>query len=126
VLPGFAFTATGISLIADFGVPHASAVFTGIALGFALAKPIGIAASSWALAKARLATLPTDTDLITFFGASFLCGIADPFSLLMADQAFGGGSYASIAKIAVLAGSALATVLGATLLSLGPAPRTGN
>jgi Na+:H+ antiporter, NhaA family len=122
VLPVLAFTATGISLIADFDTPHAAAVFSGIALGFALAKPIGIAGSSWAVAKVGLGMLPADTTAITFLGASFLCGIADPFSLLMADQAFGGSPYASIAKIAVLVGSVLATAMGVTLLALSPPP----
>ncbi|MGH8300900.1 MAG: Na+/H+ antiporter NhaA, partial [Steroidobacteraceae bacterium] len=35
VLPVFAFTAAGISLVADFSAPHAAAVFGGVALGFA-------------------------------------------------------------------------------------------
>jgi len=124
VLPVFAFTAAGISLVADFSVPHASGVFAGVALGFAVGKPVGIALTSWAAAKTRLATLPADATPLALLGASFLCGIGDPLSLLMADQAFHGDSYSAIAKIGVLAGSAVAAALGATLLSLSSVPRT--
>jgi Na+:H+ antiporter, NhaA family len=124
VLPLFAFTAAGIRLAADFNVPHAARVFVGVALGFALGKPIGIALTGWAAAKARIATLPADAAPLAFLGASFLCGIADPLSFLMADQAFKGNSYASAAKIGALAGSALAAILGTILLSLSQTPRT--
>ncbi|HTV50433.1 MAG TPA: Na+/H+ antiporter NhaA [Steroidobacteraceae bacterium] len=124
VLPVFAFTAAGIPLVADIAVPHASAVFAGVALGFALGKPLGIAVTSWAATKARFATLPPDTTPMSFLGASFLCGIGDPLSLLMADEAFHGDAYSAIAKIGVLAGSALAATLGATLLVLSHAPRS--
>jgi Na+:H+ antiporter, NhaA family len=124
VLPVFAFTAAGVSLAADFGSPRAPAVFAGVALGLALGKPIGIIAVTWAAAKARIAALPADASTLGFLGTALLCGIGDPFSLLMADQAFGGGTYASIAKIGVLAGSVLAAALGAMALSFNPMPVT--
>lgn len=124
VLPVFAFTAAGVSLAADFGAPQAPAVFFGVALGLAVGKPIGIIALSWAATKARIAILPNDAGPLGFLGMALLCGIGDPFSLLMADQALGGGPYASVAKIGVLAGSVLAAVLGALTLSLSPVPVT--
>lgn len=124
VLPVFAFTAAGVSLSADFGAPQAPAVFTGVALGLAIGKPIGIIVLTWAAAKARVATLPTDAGALGFLGMALLCGIGDPFSLLMAEQAFGGGPYAAVAKIGVLAGSVLAAGLGAVALSLSPLPVT--
>ena len=124
VLPLFAFTTAGIPLVADFSVPHASRVFIGVVLGLAIGKPAGIALTSWAAAKAGFAALPADVPALAFLGASFLCGIGDPLSLLIADQAFEGNAYASIAKIGVLAGSALAAIVGVTLFSLSPVPGT--
>jgi len=120
VLPVFAFTATGISLKADLRAPHATAVFLGIALGFAIAKPIGIALTSWVAVKARFGTMPADAAPLAFLSSCFLCGIGDPLALVMADQAFQGNVYAAIAKVAVLAGSAGAAALGGALLSLCP------
>jgi NhaA family Na+:H+ antiporter len=124
VLPVFAFTAAGVSLSADFAAPQAPAVFTGVALGLAIGKPIGIIALTWAAAKAGIATLPIDAGALGFLGMALLCGIGDPYSLFMADQAFGGSPYASIARIGVLAGSVLAAALGAVALSLSPVPVT--
>jgi Na+:H+ antiporter, NhaA family len=126
VLPVFAFTAAGVSLYGDFGIPHASRVFLGMLLALSIAKPIGIVLTTWAAAKARIATLPSDTAPLAFLGAGFLCGIGDPLSLLMADQAFQSGGYATIAKIGVLAGSGFAAVLGAIALSFSPTPATAT
>jgi NhaA family Na+:H+ antiporter len=124
VLPLFAFTAAGVSLHADFNTPHAPAVFAGTALGLALAKPTGWILTTWLAAKARLVRLPGDTSALAFVGAGLLCGIGDPLSLLMADQAFQSDAYSAVAKIGVLAGSVLAAVLGAIALSFSPKPTT--
>lgn len=122
VLPLFAFTAAGVSLSADFSTPQASAVFFGIALGLAVAKPLGWVVLPWIAARARVAVLPADTSRLTFIGAGLLCGIGDPLSLFMADQAFQGGAYPAVAKIGVLAGSVLAAAFGAVTFSMSPAP----
>jgi Na+:H+ antiporter, NhaA family len=124
VLPLFAFTAAGVSLRAQFGAPHATTVLAGAALGLALAKPLGWILTTWLAAGLRIGTLPADTSTLAFVGAGLLCGIGDPLSLLMAEQAFHGSAYAAIAKIGVLAGSVLAAVLGASALSLSPQPMT--
>jgi NhaA family Na+:H+ antiporter len=93
-------------------------------LALCIGKPLGVLLTTWAAAKARIATFPADTAPLAFVGAAFLCGIGDPLSLLMADQAFQSDAYASIAKIGVLAGSAVAAVLGAMALSFSPVPVT--
>lgn len=126
VLPLFAFTAAGVPLIADFSTPQAPAIFAGIVLGLAVAKPIGWILTTWIAAKARVAALPADTSALAFIGAGVLCGIGDPLSLYMADHAFQGDTQAAVAKIGVLAGSVLAAVLGAIVLSFSPEPQTVN
>ena len=124
VLPLFAFTSAGVSVIADFGAPYASRVFIGTALGLAIAKPLGMVLGAWVACRARIGVLPSDASPMAFLGAVFLCGIGDPLSFLMAEQAFPGSPYAAIAKIGVLSGSALATALGALTLAFSPAPVT--
>jgi len=124
VLPLFAFTAAGVSLNADLSAPRAPMVFAGIVLGFAVAKPIGWILTTWLAAKVRIAALPADTSGLAFIGAGMLCGIGDPLSLFMADQAFQNGAYLAVAKIGVLAGSVLAAVFGAIAFSLSPQPLT--
>jgi NhaA family Na+:H+ antiporter len=125
VLPLFAFTAAGVPLAADLSGPDAARQFAGVALGLALGKPIGIVGATWAAARARLASGPSGASPAAFIGAAFLCGIGDPLSILMADQAFpGNGDAAAAAKLGVLAGSLMATALGAAALLLSPAPMT--
>jgi Na+:H+ antiporter, NhaA family len=120
VLPIFAFTATGVTLTADFRAHDAARVFVGVALSLAIGKPIGMILTTWAAAKARIALLPADTAPMAFLGAAFLCGIADPFSFYLADQAFQTSAYASVAKLGVLIGSGVAAALGAIALALSP------
>ncbi len=124
VLPLFAFTSAGVSVIADFGAPYASRAIIGTALGLAIGKPLGMVLGAWVSARARIGVLPSDASPLAFLGAVFLCGIGDPLSFLLAEQAFPGSAYAAIAKIGVLSGSALATALGTLALSFSPAPVT--
>jgi len=116
VLPLFAFSAAGIPLAADFGVPDGVRVLTGVVLGLAIGKPLGIVLASFAAVKAKIAIAPEDASWGAFLGAACLCGFGDTFSLLMADQAFTDPAYSAIAKIGVLAGSALAAALGVSVL----------
>jgi Na+:H+ antiporter, NhaA family len=124
VLPLFAFTTAGVSVVADFGAPYASRVLIGTALALAIGKPLGMILATWIATKARIGIFPADAAPLAFVGAAVLCGIGDPLSLLLAEQAFPGSVYAAVAKIGVLSGSALAAVLGALALTLSPAPVT--
>ena len=123
VLPMFAFTAAGVPLIADLGAPDAWRVMAGVVLGLAIGKPIGIVASTWGAAKARIGIAP-DASRAAFIGAACLCGIGDPLSILLVEQAFAGSSLAAVAKLGVLVGSVAATGLGVLALSLTPSPET--
>ncbi len=123
VLPLFAFTAAGIPLAADVGAPGAWRVLAGVILGLAVGKPLGILAATWLSVKARIAIAPEAAGA-AFIGAACLCGIGDPLSILLADQAFAGNGLAAVAKLGVLAGSAVAVGLGVLALSFSTAPVT--
>ncbi len=120
VLPLFAFTAAGVALVADLRAPDAWRVLTGVALGLAIGKPAGIVLATWAASKTGIAVFPAGAAARTFLGAAFLCGIGDPLSLLLAEQAFQTGPYAAVAKIGIFGGSALAAGLGALTLVFSP------
>jgi Na+:H+ antiporter, NhaA family len=123
-LPVFAFSAAGVSLVADLRAPSATGILVGILIALALGKPIGIILTTWAAVKVKVASAPSDAAPIAFVGAAFLCGIADPFSFYLADHAFLTSEYAAVAKIGVLAGSGLAAVFGAIALAFSPVPQT--
>jgi NhaA family Na+:H+ antiporter len=120
VLPLFAFSATGVSLMVDFSAPGAPQVLSGVILGLVIGKPLGICLAALAAVSLRLGKMPDDVTLRGFIGAACLCGIGDTVSLLMADQAFPGGADSAIAKIGVLIGSVLAAALGATVIAAKP------
>ena len=124
VLPLFAFTAAGVSVVADFDAPPAARVLIGTALGLAIGKPLGMILATWVAVRARIGVFPVDAAPMAFLGAIALCGIGDPLSLLLAEQAFPGSSYAAVAKIGVLSGSLMAAVLGSLALTFSPAPVT--
>lgn len=126
ILPLFSFSATGIALSFDFSAPDAWPLFLGTFLGLVIGKPLGIVAASYAATATGLARGPEDTSFRVFLGAACLCGIGDTVALLMADQAFAVHADASVAKIAVLAGSLVAAVLGAAIIRFRwqPAART--
>ncbi len=96
-----------------------------------MGKPLGVTLAALAAVKARIAIVPADTPPRAFLGAALLCGVSDPVALLMADQAFPSGIFAALAKIGVLAGSAIAALLGVLVLFSSPpagtpAPREGS
>ncbi|HWF76969.1 MAG TPA: Na+/H+ antiporter NhaA [Caulobacteraceae bacterium] len=123
VLPLFAFTAAGVPLAADLGAPDAWRVLAGVALGLAIGKPLGIVLATWGTVRARIGLAPDATGA-AFLGAACLCGIGDPLSILLAEQAFAGSGLAAVAKLGVFAGSAAAVGLGVVALSLTRAPET--
>ena len=124
MLPLFAFTTAGVPVVADFDAPDAWRVLIGTALALVIGKPLGMILATWIAARARIGIFPADAAPLAFLGATVLCGIGDPLSLLLADEAFSGSVYAAVAKIGVLSGSAMAAVLGSLALTFSPAPVT--
>jgi NhaA family Na+:H+ antiporter len=116
VLPLFAFSAAGVPLSFDTGAPGASRVLAGVIVGLVVGKPVGVAAASWLAIRAGVAVAPEGVTPRQFVGAACLCGVGDTVALLMADRAFPTGAVASVAKLGVLLGSALAAILGAAIL----------
>jgi NhaA family Na+:H+ antiporter len=119
VLPLFAFSATGIALDVDLSAAGTGTVLAGVVFGLIIGKPLGIALASWLAVTAKLGRMPDDVPLREFIGAAFLCGVGDTVALLMADQAFPAGPYATAAKIGVLVGSLGAAALGTAVIGFG-------
>jgi NhaA family Na+:H+ antiporter len=118
-LPLFAFTATGIALTIDSSEPGAFRMLAGVVLGLVVGKPVGILLASWLAVRSGLAIAPEGVATRPLVGAACLCGVADTVALLIADEAFPPGPTASIAKIGVLVGSAVAAVIGTLVLVTG-------
>ncbi len=126
ILPAFAFSAAGVSGAIDFSSHDAGRIFTGIAVALVIGKPLGILLASGFAIAARLAIASEGVTKRQFVGAACLCGVGDTMALLMADRAFAPAD-AAVAKLAVLAGSVIAGILGTLVLrsravAVTPAP----
>jgi len=112
IMPLFALANAGIPIRIDaFGDPVAVAVMLGLVVG----KPLGIVATSFLAVRLGVAQLPQGVSWSILTGAGFLAGIGFTMALFIAELALGGPPLEA-AKIGILAGSALAAVIGMALL----------
>jgi NhaA family Na+:H+ antiporter len=116
VLPLFAFSATGVNLAVHLSSPERLRILGGTVLGLVAGKPLGVLVASAIAVATRLATPLQGVTRRQFVGAACLCGVGDTLALLMADRAF-SPEEADIAKLGVLAGSAIAGLLGTLILA---------
>jgi Na+:H+ antiporter, NhaA family len=116
ILPLFALSATGVSLTTDLSSPNVGRIFGGVVLGLVVGKPLGILVASGLALASKLAVAPAGVTMRQFVGAACLCGVSDTVALLLVDRSFTSAADASAAKIAVLAGSVAAAVLGSLVL----------
>lgn len=119
-IPVFAFFAAGVTVISPesgSGGLLTDPVFWGIVLGLVLGKPIGIMGSTWVLTKFTKASLDKDAKWGDLFGVTLLAGIGFTVSLLVSELSFGlESAHYEHAKVAILAGSFIAAILGALWL----------
>jgi NhaA family Na+:H+ antiporter len=112
VLPLFAFANAGVTLERVEFAPDAQPIFFGICVGLLLGKPLGIFGLSWLAQKARWADLPNDLTWRHIVLVGILGGIGFTMSIFIAGLAFPDGNTLEMAKVAILASSTLAAVVG--------------
>ncbi len=116
-VPLFAFMAAGVPLSPSSLRSFASdRVALAVVAGLVVGKTIGAFGGSWIAVKSRLASLPSGLGWRDLFAVSVLTGCGFTVSLLIAELSFGNGAASERIKIAVLAGSLIASLLAATLL----------
>lgn len=114
VLPLFAFVNAGVYLGGVAESASGGAVGMGIIAGLVIGKPLGVLAFSWAAIRMGWASLPLRSDWLQFLGVGFLCGIGFTMSLFIGELAFHVemDGLNAMARVGVLAGSALAALAG--------------
>jgi NhaA family Na+:H+ antiporter len=122
IVPVFALANAGVvmsgsSLQAAFTSSASLAIIVGLVVG----KPIGITLASFLAVKARIASLPANTNWGQLAAVAVLGGIGFTVSLFIVELAFNDEVLISDAKIGVLAASVLASILGAVALRLAAA-----
>jgi NhaA family Na+:H+ antiporter len=112
VLPLFALANAGVAL-------HASAlldpVAVAVAAGLVLGKPLGILLASWLAVRLGLARLPEGVGWAGIAGGGALAGIGFTMALFVAELAL-PGPLLDTAKVGIIFGSAVAAVIGMSVL----------
>jgi len=112
IMPLFAFANTAILLPSDFSAVTASTVAYGIFLGLLLGKPLGIFLFSWLAVRFKLGDLPRGISWQHIWGMGLVAGIGFTMSLFMTNLAFDSVEQQTIGKVAVMAASAVAGIVG--------------
>jgi NhaA family Na+:H+ antiporter len=125
IVPVFAFANAGVDVRGNFLTALTSPIGLGIIFGLVIGKPLGITLFAWLAVRLRLAELPYGVSWSLLFSASWLAGIGFTMALFIASSAFSSPELLATAKMAILAASVLASVIGFTLLTLTSSAREG-
>ncbi|MBB6124962.1 Na+/H+ antiporter NhaA [Sphingobium subterraneum] len=119
IVPLFGFANSGVSLSGIGWGAVVAPLPLGIAAGLVLGKQIGIFASIWLCVRTGFGAMPRGATWTQVYGLSLLCGIGFTMSLFIGALAFPAAPLmVEDAKIGILMGSAVAALLGFTVLRL--------
>lgn len=118
IVPAFAFANAGVRFV-DLPIGALLAPVTlGVFLGLVIGKLIGVFVATMIAVKLGVSPLPEGTDRITLVGVSALAGIGFTVALFIANLAFASDpALLAQAKVGILAGSVVATALGAGVIA---------
>jgi NhaA family Na+:H+ antiporter len=117
ILPIFALANAGVPVsLAGLGDALASPVGAGIALGLVVGAPIGGFLFAWGIVRSGPARLPDGLDWPAIGGVTPLKGIGFTIAIFISALASDEQELQDQSKLAILAGSAVAAVIGLTVL----------
>lgn len=118
ILPVFALSNAGVHIAGSIIDMLLHPVSLGIIAGLLLGKFIGISVFSHIVVKFKIATLPEGVSWNQIYGAAFLAGIGFTMSMFISDLAFSNDELKEIAKVGIIAASALSAMVGMIWLGM--------
>lgn len=118
IVPVFALANTGIIFSGSVSEMLNNRNSWGIMAGLVLGKPIGILSCCFLAIRMKFARLPESVNWKQLSGAAVLAGIGFTMSIFIALLAFNDSALIVQSKVAILAASLLAGLLGFSLLKL--------
>lgn len=129
-VPVFAFFAAGVTVVGSGADSNAGAesgtsgilevlgqpVFMAVALALVGGKVVGVLAATALVTRFTALRLPAGIGVRDLLPVGLLCGIGFTVSLLIAELSFPDSEHTAAAKLAVLAASFIAAILGAVML----------
>lgn len=113
VMPIFALANAGVSFGGnDWSEPAVSSVMLGVMIALVAGKPLGIVLASWLSVRLGLCQLPEGVAWKDIILIGLLAGIGFTMSIFIAMLAYESAQLIEAAKMGVLAGSAIAAVIG--------------
>jgi len=120
IVPIFALANAGVRITGDvLDAPGAAAVAGGVAVGLLVGKTVGIAGASALAVRLGLARLPDGLAWRQIVGVGAVAGIGFTVSLFIGGLAYDDPRLEDAARLAILATSAVAAVVGSAILALG-------
>lgn len=113
IMPLFALANAGVTLDGlGSGPAEATGIMLGVGAGLVIGKPLGIVLFSWLSVRLGIAALPRGVSWAGVSVVGCIAGIGFTMALFIGALAFPDQSMLAVAKLAVLAASAVAGVLG--------------
>ena len=117
IVPLFALANAGVEVSADaVGDAVSSPIAHGIVLGLVVGKLVGVAGATWLAVRLGVGELPAGATWRGIVGVAALAGIGFTVSLFVTGLAFDDPGRQDEAKLAILAASTIAAVLGTGIL----------
>ena len=125
ILPLFAFTAAGFSLVHAASGPVFGSVSLGVAAGLFFGKQIGVFGAAALAIGLKWARRPTGAKWLELYGVSALCGVGFTMSLYIGALAFPAADalHETQVRAGVVLGSLASALLGIAVLSASAARR---
>uniref|UniRef100_A0A831TB09 Na(+)/H(+) antiporter NhaA n=1 Tax=Thermorudis peleae TaxID=1382356 RepID=A0A831TB09_9BACT len=118
IMPIFALANAGVTIEAGLLSTLGDRIALGIVAGLIVGKQIGITLAAWLVTRLGLGDLPTGLGLLHVYGVSWLAGIGFTMSIFIAGLAFPDAERLNIAKVGIIAASAVAGAVGFAVLRM--------